>query len=132
VDDALIEIAEYDPCWVEAFRLERQVLCDALARWLVGMPEHIGSTAVPGLAAKPIIDIMAPVRSLQDSRAAGLTGRSTGTRRCFSALRAQASGSPVTFTFNRGRTAVGYSASLPIPWTPPLVRDRQDRNEHSF
>jgi GrpB-like predicted nucleotidyltransferase (UPF0157 family) len=34
-----------------------------LAQWLVGAPEHIGSTAVPGLAAKPVIDIMAPVAS---------------------------------------------------------------------
>lgn len=70
MDDAPIEIAEYDPRWVEAFRLERQVVCDALAPWLAGIPEHIGSTAVPGLAAKPIIDIMAPVRSLEESRAA--------------------------------------------------------------
>ena len=70
MNEALIEIAEYDPRWVEAFQFERQVLCDTLAPWLVGMPEHIGSTAVPGLAAKPIIDIMAPVRSLEDSRAA--------------------------------------------------------------
>ena len=69
MDDAPIEIAEYDPRWAEAFQLERSLLCDALAPWLVGMPEHIGSTAVPGLAAKPIIDIMAPVRSLQDSQA---------------------------------------------------------------
>jgi GrpB-like predicted nucleotidyltransferase (UPF0157 family) len=67
VDDAPIEIAEYDPRWVEAFQHEVHVLCDALAPWLVGMPEHIGSTAVPGLAAKPIIDIMAPVSSLEDS-----------------------------------------------------------------
>lgn len=70
MDEAPIEIAEYDPKWVEAFQLERHVLCNALASWLVGMPEHIGSTAVPGLAAKPVIDIMAPVRSLEDSRAA--------------------------------------------------------------
>lgn len=70
MDDAPIEIAEYDPRWSEAFQLERQVLWDALGPWLAGMPEHIGSTAVPGLAAKPVIDIMAPVRSLEDSRAA--------------------------------------------------------------
>lgn len=70
VTDAPIEIADYDPEWVEAFQVERQVLCQALAQWLVGTPEHIGSTAVPGLAAKPIIDIMAPVQSLDDSRLA--------------------------------------------------------------
>lgn len=36
MDDAPIEIAEYDPRWVEAFQLERQVLSDTLAAWLVG------------------------------------------------------------------------------------------------
>lgn len=70
MDDAPIDIVEYDPRWVQDFLLEREVLCAALAPWLVGAPEHIGSTAVPGLAAKPIIDIMAPVSSLEDSRAA--------------------------------------------------------------
>jgi GrpB-like predicted nucleotidyltransferase (UPF0157 family) len=70
LDDAPIEIVEYDPRWVGEFHLERDVLRAALARWLVGMPEHIGSTAVPGLAAKPVIDIMAPVASLQGSLAA--------------------------------------------------------------
>lgn len=67
MDDAPITLAEYDPRWVEAFELERQLIAEALAQWLVGMPEHIGSTAVPSLAAKPVIDIMAPVRSLADS-----------------------------------------------------------------
>lgn len=65
-----IEIVEYDAKWSQAFQLERQMLCELLGPWLVGVPEHIGSTAVPGLAAKPIIDIMAPVHTLEDSRAA--------------------------------------------------------------
>ena len=35
-----------------------------LEPWLCGPVEHVGSTAVPGLRAKPIIDMLAPVRSL--------------------------------------------------------------------
>jgi GrpB-like predicted nucleotidyltransferase (UPF0157 family) len=49
------------------FANERDSLRTALAPWLVGEIEHIGSTAVPGLAAKPVIDIMGPVHSLEGS-----------------------------------------------------------------
>lgn len=65
--DAPIEIVDYDPGWPLEFAREQQLIAAALAPWLVGSPEHIGSTAVPGLAAKPVIDIMAPVRSLESS-----------------------------------------------------------------
>jgi GrpB-like predicted nucleotidyltransferase (UPF0157 family) len=65
--DAPIEIVEYSPQWPLEFAREQQLVSQALAPWLVGLPQHIGSTAVPGLAAKPIIDIMAPVASLEAS-----------------------------------------------------------------
>lgn len=63
-------IEPYDPSWPEKFAAERRVLEAVLARWLSGPIEHVGSTAVPGLAAKPIIDIMAAVRDLPSSRPA--------------------------------------------------------------
>jgi len=65
--DARIEIVEYNPQWAVEFLRELQALAQVLAPWLVGLPEHIGSTAVPGLAAKPVIDIMVPVESLEES-----------------------------------------------------------------
>lgn len=65
--EAPIEVVEYTPAWADMFSLEREVLARELKEWLVGVPEHIGSTAVPGLAAKPVIDIMAPVASLKAS-----------------------------------------------------------------
>lgn len=64
---APIRIVDHDPRWAAAFEAERRLLSEGLAAWLVGDPEHIGSTAVAGLAAKPVIDIMAPVRSLAES-----------------------------------------------------------------
>lgn len=69
-DDARIELVPYDDAWPERFKTEESLLQETLAPWLAGPLEHFGSTAVAGLAAKPIIDIMAPVRSLGDSEAA--------------------------------------------------------------
>lgn len=66
----MIEIAPYSPDWPERFAQEAALLRAVLAPWLVAEIEHIGSTAVPGLAAKPVIDIMAPVQDLEASRAA--------------------------------------------------------------
>jgi GrpB-like predicted nucleotidyltransferase (UPF0157 family) len=66
----LIVIAPYSPLWPERFAEEAARLRVVLAPWLVAGIEHIGSTAVPGLAAKPVIDIMAPVQDLDASRAA--------------------------------------------------------------
>lgn len=69
--DAPVHIVPYDPDWPSKFEAERKLLIDAIDRWLlVGSIEHIGSTAIPGLAAKPVIDIMAGVESLEGSRAA--------------------------------------------------------------
>ncbi|HSS29065.1 MAG TPA: bifunctional GrpB family protein/GNAT family N-acetyltransferase [Usitatibacter sp.] len=63
-----IEIVPYDPSWPSRFERERELLAQILGSWLTGEIEHVGSTAVPGLAAKPVIDIMAPVASLEASR----------------------------------------------------------------
>lgn len=63
-------VEPYDPAWPRRFETERPALERILAPWLDGDLEHIGSTAVPGLAAKPVIDMLAPVRSLETSRAA--------------------------------------------------------------
>ncbi|HOB94684.1 MAG TPA: GrpB family protein [Aquabacterium sp.] len=68
-DDPIV-LAPPDPRWAALFAAERDAIAAALAPWLAGAPEHIGSTAVPGLPAKPVIDIMAPVVSLDASRAA--------------------------------------------------------------
>jgi GrpB-like predicted nucleotidyltransferase (UPF0157 family) len=61
-----IEIVDYDPGWPAAYGAERERLLGEIGRWVVAV-EHIGSTAVPGLAAKPIIDIMPGIRTLKDA-----------------------------------------------------------------
>jgi GrpB-like predicted nucleotidyltransferase (UPF0157 family) len=59
-----VEVVDHDPTWAARGAQEQQVLQDLLAPWLDGQVEHVGSTAVPGLAAKPIIDLQAPVQDL--------------------------------------------------------------------
>ena len=69
--DAPVLIAPYDTQWPARFEAERRILVEAIGGWIVdAVIEHIGSTAIPGLAAKPVIDIMAGVESLEDSRPA--------------------------------------------------------------
>jgi len=65
-----IQIEPYDSGWSQRFLDEAMSLEGALAEWIAAPIEHIGSTAVPGLCAKPVIDIMIPVHSLEDSRPA--------------------------------------------------------------
>jgi GrpB-like predicted nucleotidyltransferase (UPF0157 family) len=68
--EAPVSIVPYDPEWPGRFERERRLLVDAIGGWLNGAVEHVGSTAIPGLAAKPVIDIMAGVESLDASRPA--------------------------------------------------------------
>src|SRR5262245_23331257 len=58
------EVCPHDPRWADLARTECARLTRLLAPWLAGGVEHVGSTAVPWLAAKPIIDLMASVVDL--------------------------------------------------------------------
>ena len=57
----LIVIEAYDPGWADSFRIQKAALEDVLHDWLVAPVAHIGSTSVPGLPAKPIIDMLAVI-----------------------------------------------------------------------
>ena len=63
----LVELVEHDPTWAELFERERTLLAPIFDGRAVGI-EHIGSTAVPGLCAKPIVDVLVGVRELTLSR----------------------------------------------------------------
>lgn len=60
VEKREIIIADYDPAWCAKFEVHRRVIAGALGATALRV-EHIGSTSVPGLAAKPIIDILVVV-----------------------------------------------------------------------
>ena len=61
-----ILVVDYDPQWPILFEQEKERIIAAVGRFLL-MVEHIGSTSVPGLAAKPVIDIGVGIRSLADA-----------------------------------------------------------------
>jgi GrpB-like predicted nucleotidyltransferase (UPF0157 family) len=65
--EASVEVLPYDPRWPAMFASEMELLKPILSSWLTGEIEHVGSTAIPGMPAKPVIDIMAPVHSLDAS-----------------------------------------------------------------
>jgi GrpB-like predicted nucleotidyltransferase (UPF0157 family) len=69
-----VQIVPYQPDWPAAFRAEQQALMAALDGPVIGL-HHIGSTAVPGLAAKPILDLLLVVTDLAllDAQSASLT-----------------------------------------------------------
>lgn len=64
-----VELVAYDPDWPRQFAVEADRLRAVLDPALVIGIEHFGSTAVPGLIAKPIIDILIAVHSLARAKA---------------------------------------------------------------
>jgi GrpB-like predicted nucleotidyltransferase (UPF0157 family) len=63
-----IELSEYDPAWPGLYAREAARVRAALGQRVVRL-EHVGSTSVPGLAAKPIIDIVLEVPDSSDEQA---------------------------------------------------------------
>jgi len=60
-----IVIHPYDSAWRQSFERERRRIAPVLSAWVVQDIEHMGSTAVPGLPAKAIIDMLAVVDEIQ-------------------------------------------------------------------
>jgi GrpB-like predicted nucleotidyltransferase (UPF0157 family) len=60
----MIVLAEHDPRWADAFTREAERIRPAFGVLLVAL-DHIGSTAVPDLLAKPVIDILAVVSEVR-------------------------------------------------------------------
>lgn len=63
-----VTVVPYDPRWAEMFAQEKRRLQACLPAGIVRRIEHFGSTAVPGLAAKPVVDMLVEVTSLDETR----------------------------------------------------------------
>ncbi|UOY90691.1 GrpB family protein [Bacillus glycinifermentans] len=64
--DATIMIEDAKPEWPERYETEKKRLQPVFGKIALGI-EHIGSTAVPGLAAKPVLDLMVGVKHLSEA-----------------------------------------------------------------
>jgi GrpB-like predicted nucleotidyltransferase (UPF0157 family) len=58
-----VEVVPHDPKWREAFEVESRFVADALGENVVDV-HHIGSTAIPSICAKPIIDLLVEVKDI--------------------------------------------------------------------
>jgi len=65
VDERVI-LAKYNPQWPIIYLQESKLLQKILTREIISI-DHVGSTAIPGLSAKPIIDILIGIESLDNS-----------------------------------------------------------------
>ena len=63
-----IHLEPYDPNWVAKFESEKQLVTNVLGSWIKDGVHHVGSTAVSGLVAKPIVDIMVGVENLEKAK----------------------------------------------------------------
>lgn len=59
-----IFVAEHNPAWANKFEKEARSIREALSQFEIDL-HHIGSTAVPGILAKPIVDIMGVVKQVE-------------------------------------------------------------------
>jgi len=64
-----VVISGYNSGWPEMFRHEKEHLLKCLPAELIRRIEHYGSTSVPGLVAKPIIDMLVEVTDLDETKA---------------------------------------------------------------
>ena len=62
----IARVVDYDPRWPQIYEDERARILSAIGPWVAGI-EHVGSTAIPGLAAKPIIDILVGLKTLANA-----------------------------------------------------------------
>ena len=64
-----VSVVPYDPAWPQMFEEERRHLLDCFPQDMMRRIVHFGSTAIPGLAAKPIVDVLVEVDSLEETKA---------------------------------------------------------------
>jgi len=120
-----IILADHDGRWPRFYDEERAALLSALAEVPVLSVEHIGSTAVPGLRAKPTIDILVQVETSADNNAIIAAMRRSGYE-----YTERPENPPPHMMFMKGYTPEGFRGQAvhvhvrhPGDWDEPRFRD---------
>ena len=100
-----IEVVQYDPAWIPAFEKEAAILNAIFGERVVDL-QHIGSTAVPGLDAKPIIDILIVLDNTDDINSFDRAMEEAGYRVRGECLDAPVPGTPGRFYFSKETNGV--------------------------
>lgn len=101
----VIEVVDYDPLWIAAFEKEAELLKTVFGQRVVEL-HHIGSTAVPGLDAKPIIDILVVLDHTDDINSFNRSMQDAGYRVRGECLDAPIPGTPGRFYFTKETNGV--------------------------
>jgi GrpB-like predicted nucleotidyltransferase (UPF0157 family) len=101
----VIEVVDYDPVWIAAFEKEAAILNAVFVQRVIEV-HHIGSTAVPGLDAKPIIDILVVLDHTDDINSFDRAMEDVGYRVRGECLDAPIPGTPGRFYFTKETNGV--------------------------
>lgn len=101
----IIEVVAYDPFWIAAFEKEAAALNAVFGKRAIEV-HHIGSTAVPGLDAKPIIDILVVLDATRDINSFDRAMEDIGYRVRGECLDAPVPGTPGRFYFSKAANGV--------------------------
>ena len=63
-----VHLKPYNAAWPKKFAIEKKLIEKTISAWVDGGIHHVGSTAIPDLSAKPIIDIMVGVKNLEKAK----------------------------------------------------------------
>ena len=100
-----IEVIDYDPHWIAEFEKESAQLAQAFGHRLVDM-QHVGSTSVPHLAAKPVIDVLIVLDHTNDINSFSPSMEALGYRVRGECLDAIVPGTPGRFYFTKDTNGV--------------------------
>jgi GrpB-like predicted nucleotidyltransferase (UPF0157 family) len=101
----IIEVVDYDPNWIKAFEDEAAALSHIFSRRLLEI-HHVGSTSVPNLPAKPIIDILVVLDDTSDIDLFNPSMEALGYRARGECLEAEIPGIPGRFYFSKDTNGV--------------------------